>query len=76
MSISIEIDQDVALVLFELLADFYDQDALPVRDPSDRLALVRLSGALESTLVEPFQPNYKDLLEAARASLKTQFGDA
>lgn len=74
MNTTIELDRDVALVLYALLSDFYNQDALSINDASDRLALVRFAGALERTLVEPFQPDYNELLESARASLRLQFG--
>jgi hypothetical protein len=49
------------LVLFEMLADFYSQPALEIPGPAERLALVRLHGALEKTLVEPFMPDFQAL---------------
>ena len=51
-----------ALILFELLADFHSQPVLKFHDNADRLALVRLHGALESTLVEPFSEDYSAFL--------------
>lgn len=63
-----------ALVLFEMLADFYSQPVLEIGGPADRLALVRLHGALEKTLVEPFRPDYRTLIDAARSELESQAG--
>ena len=46
---------DEALVLFEMLADFHSQSSLAIQSPEERLALIRLHGALEKSLVEPFR---------------------
>jgi hypothetical protein len=72
--ISIKIGRAEALVLFEMLADFQNQSTLPIAGPPERLALLRLCGALESTLVEPFAPGYRKLLEEARSRLAAQHG--
>ena len=63
---------DEALVLFEVLADFQSQPSLAVPTAAEGLALIRLHGLLEKTLVEPFRPDYRELLEGARARLKAQ----
>jgi hypothetical protein len=63
-----------ALILFQLLADFHSQPVLKFAN-ADRLALVRLHGALESTLVEPFSEDYADLLDKARNQLLEQWWD-
>jgi hypothetical protein len=73
-AIALKIGRDEALVLFELLADFYSQPVLEIPTVAERLALVRLHGELEKTLVEPFRPDYKQLLESARAHLREQAG--
>ena len=75
MTMTIHLDKDEALVLFSLLADFYEQKCLEVPSAAERLALVRLHGALEKALVEPFQPDYLALLADAKTSLIAQFGD-
>lgn len=72
--ISLEIGRDEALVLFELLADFYSQPKLDIPTAAERLALVRLHGALEKTLVEPFRKDYLTLINEARARLSAQSG--
>ena len=73
-AVRLEIGRDEALVLFELLADFYSQPQIEIPTTAERLALVRLHGALEKTLVEPFRPDYGDLLNSARARLASQSG--
>jgi hypothetical protein len=71
-SITLTVGRDEALVLFELLAGFSNQRALKVNDAAERLALVRLHGALEKTLVEPFMGNYRAIIVAARSRLAAQ----
>jgi hypothetical protein len=73
--IDLKIGRDEALVLFEMLYDFYEQPALQINGPAEKLALVRLHGALEKVLVEPFMPDYTALLEAARTRLESHYGD-
>ena len=74
--VTLKLGKDEALVLFELLTDFYSQAQLDIPTPAERLALVRLHGVLEGTLVEPFRPDYRDLLNSARARLSSQSGTA
>jgi hypothetical protein len=73
-TVTLTVGRAEALVLFEMLADFYRQPALEIRGPAERLALVRLHGALEKTLVEPLMPDYRALIEAARSKLAAQSG--
>ena len=73
--IELRLGIDESLVLFELLTDFPDRPLIEVRSSAERLALMRLYGALESTLVEPFQPGYRELVESARSRLRLQSGD-
>jgi hypothetical protein len=70
--INLAIGRSEALVLFEMLADFYNQPVLELSGPAERLALVRLHGALEKTLVEPLMPNYRAIVDEARSSLTAQ----
>ncbi|HEY0758629.1 MAG TPA: hypothetical protein VGD59_05160 [Acidisarcina sp.] len=63
-----------ALVLFEMLADYRDQPCVEAQTPAEKLALVKLHGALETALVEPFMPDYRLLVEEARLELATQAG--
>jgi hypothetical protein len=74
-TITVTVGRAEALVLFEMLADFYRQPVLEIGGPAERLALVRLHGALEKALVEPFMPDYRALIEAARSELAAQSGE-
>ena len=71
---TLQLGIDEALVLFETLNEFYDQPSVAVPSDAERLAFIRLHGALEKSLVEPFRPDYQKLLEAAKARLVAQFG--
>jgi len=71
--VNFQLGIDEALVLFELLAGFYDQPALEIPGPAERLTLLHLHESLESELLEPFQPGYKEKVDAARARLLSQF---
>lgn len=70
----IELDEDVALVLFEFLARFDETERLTFEDASEEWALILLHGELERTLVEPFKPDYLALLQAARTRIKQRAG--
>jgi len=74
MSTTITLDDDVALVLFELIASERIERDLPGLEAPERNALWALEGYLERTLVQPFSPDYYALLKQARASLVERFG--
>lgn len=64
-----------ALVLFEPPHDFHRQPTLQIKDEAERLGLVRVDGALESTLIEPFSTDYDEIISAVRADLLQLWGD-
>ena len=66
---AVPIGKAEALVLFEMLSDFDNQSSIQPIGAAERLALLRLHGALERTLVEPFMPNYKELVNEAKLLL-------
>ncbi len=73
----IELSEDEALVLFELLFAYGDSDdgrRLVVRHAAERNALWALSAQLEKGLVAPFQRDYQEVLAAARARVEEQGG--
>lgn len=70
--IEISLGKDEALVLFELLFDYFDAPALDVPNAAERVALWRLHAALEKILVEPFLPEYGSLLNAARERMSRE----
>lgn len=68
----LELTEDEALVLFELLANYgtrSDATVLPIQHPAERNALWAVQAALERHLVPPFQDTYQAQLEAARTRL-------
>jgi len=67
--VTVTISTDEALVLDALLATLNDRGPLNITHPAELRALWNLHAALEKVLVEPFQPDYDQLLAAARARL-------
>jgi hypothetical protein len=66
----IRLTRDEALVLFDLLHHWEDQDCVTQPDHhSDQIALWNLSSMLERELTEPFDPSYDRLLSEARTRL-------
>lgn len=68
--IDIRLSHDEALVLFEWLHRLDDQGSLGLFEHQiEQVALWNLSAHLERELVEPFQPDYRQLLGRARDRL-------
>jgi len=74
MSTTITLDDDVALVLFELLASERIESEMKDLEAPERNALWALEGYLEKTLAQPFRSDYTQLLEKSRKSLVERFG--
>jgi hypothetical protein len=80
--ITIELDDDEALVVFELLTRNDDRDnvssinELTFEDTAERYALWHVHAALERTLVAPFKPAYRALVEDARRAVRARWGEA
>jgi hypothetical protein len=72
MSTSIELADDEALVLFELVASGKLIDHV---DVPERNALWALEALLQKQLVAPLSKDYAEQLAAARASLVTKYGE-
>ena len=67
---AVTLTSDEALVLFELLHRWEDSGEIDtVLMPGEQTALWALSGRLESILVEPFERNYRELVDFARQRL-------
>jgi hypothetical protein len=77
----IELPEDDALVLFELLArhdelhNASDISTFQIADPSELHALWQLHGALERALAAPFKADYRALVDAARAAVRKRQGE-
>ena len=71
---SISLSADEALVLFELLHRWEDDDRELPLEPGELTALWALSAALERVLTEPFSPRYAEMLKQARGRLSASEG--
>ncbi len=67
----LSLGHDAALLLFEMLSRAAPDGAIRPVDPAEQRALWELEGALERALPEPLQPDYPELLEAARRRLQS-----
>jgi hypothetical protein len=72
---TVTLTSDEALVLYELLHRWEDSGEIDtVLSPGEQTALWALSGRLESSLVEPFEGNYRELVDHARQRLAERGG--
>lgn len=71
-NIQIEITKDEALVLFEFLSSFSETGTLEIVDQAEERALWNLKCVLEKILVEPFYPDYLDIIKVARDRLRDE----
>jgi hypothetical protein len=74
MSVSVDLEPDEALVLFELLASRKDLAEQLKLEAPERNVLWALEAALERKLVPPFQSDYETQLSAARKSVLERLG--
>lgn len=72
MAIQVTLEDDEAIVLFELLASRQLSDGV---DTPERNALWALEAILEKALVAPLSSDYAAALERARASLVDRYGN-
>jgi len=71
-SIKLEVTNDEALVLFEMLSRYSDTDILSIEHQSEQRALWNLTCVFEKIISEAFDDDYKKALEAARERLKNE----
>jgi hypothetical protein len=77
-TVEVRFTPDEALVLFEWVHRLEDDDyleRLPGLLRGEKAALWALSGALERTLAEPFDPDYARLIAEARDRLAGAYED-
>jgi hypothetical protein len=69
--VQIRLTHDEALVLFDWLHERGDDESLEplIAHWSEQLVLWNIEGQLDKLLVEPFDPNYADRVNAARERL-------
>ena len=70
MSLKLTLSQEEALVLFEFLSRFSDNEKLSIEDQAEERVLWDICCDLESELVEPLKENYSQLLEIARTKVR------
>ena len=58
-----------ALVLFEFLSRFDEEDELRIDHPAEEQVLANIHGVLQRELVEPLMPEYVELLQLARSAV-------
>lgn len=66
-TVTLTLTYDQALVLFEFFARFQDTDGLAFAHPAEYLALSRIAAQIDKAGVDMFDPDYGELLAAARA---------
>jgi hypothetical protein len=71
MAVQITLEDDEALVLFELLAS---GRLSGIVETAERNSLWALEALLEKQLVAPLSSDYSAVLESARASLVNRYG--
>jgi len=69
-TMQLNLTEDEALVLFELLSRFSEDSIFGIEDQAEMRALWNLQAVLEQALTEPFLQNYQTLLAAARDRLR------
>lgn len=68
--IPISLTKYEAIVLFEFLARFTDNDKLSVEDPAEEQVLWNVHGLLEKVLSEPFSTSWGEILDHARKCIQ------
>ena len=72
-NINLTVTKDEALVLFEFLARFNQTEHKDIfEDQAEQKTLWILEGQLEKQLVEPFRPDYKDIIKEARNKIRDE----
>jgi len=72
-NVNLTLSKDEALVLFEFLSRFSDEEKLEIKDKSEEQVLWNVQGSLEKLLSEPFSKEYSSLLDKARRNLTHEY---
>lgn len=70
--VTLTLSQNEALVLFELLSRFSDEEELRIDDQAEKRVLWNMCCLLEKQLVQPFSKDYRALLEQARDDVRDE----
>jgi hypothetical protein len=69
--INIKLTKDEALVLFEFISRFNETDHKDLfQDQSEQKMMWLIEGQLQKILVEPFQSDYKVIIDNARNKIR------
>ena len=68
-NVNLTLSKDEALVLFEFLSRFSDEEKLEIKGKSEEQVLWNVQASLEKLLSEPFGKEYSSLIEKARKNL-------
>ena len=68
-AVNFQLTPEQAIVLFEFLARFCEQDRLAIEHPAEECVLLAISARLDKALVSPFLPDYLSLLSRAREAV-------
>lgn len=72
--VNLTLSRDEAVVLFEWLHRFNSKEGHRFEDQAEQRVLWNLEASLESTLVEPFKPEYREILATARSRVRDPIG--
>jgi hypothetical protein len=68
--VTLELSREQALVFFEWLSKFNATEGRRFKDQAEERVLWDIEAMLESTLVEPFEGRYEELLAKAREAVR------
>ncbi|MDQ3336766.1 MAG: hypothetical protein M4D80_16495 [Myxococcota bacterium] len=69
-NVKVVLSDDEALVLFDWLVRFNKREGTHFADQSEQRVLWDIECMLEKQLVAPLSPNYRELLDQARANVR------
>ena len=69
-AVTIKLSRAEALVLFELLSRFNEEEGFQIKDSAEVKVLWDMQCFLEKTLSEPLQDDYAELLTTAREQVR------
>ena len=68
--IQINLSRDEAVILFEFLSRFSNEEVLEIEDQAESRVLWNILCDLEKVLTEPFSEKYTEILETAREKIR------
>lgn len=68
--VNLTLSKEEALVLFEFLSRFSEEERLEIKCQSEAQVLWNVQGSLEKRLAEPLSKEYSSILEKARKKLR------